>query len=423
MREGWTSSDHNVIDLSIEFEASEDSEETWASGRLCFARADLKILDGQIKNPFEQEIKHMPVESGEDLERMANDLSKGMIDACEASMPKRTAHKKSNPWWNSRLIWFKRQAYRLRRKMQRAKPEPKRQAKLTCRAHWLKYRTEITKAKTKSWAKFVTEVGNAELWGFVCKHQTKLLRTEKDVIIELRKSLDSHNESYVLGLLFDITGAFDNVWWPLVFHGLKHRNCPKNIFNVLTDYFENRKVSIKFRRDMVSKTVSKGCPQGSVLGSVCWNIMFDEVLRILTHIVGEDNVVAYADDLLVLVSGNTRKELEDRAQEVVNTLETWCGSAKLQLSAGKTEMIMMKHGTSHCKKRKGRNNVRYWPSSLLNRPPKIAIGNTTLRMRTCVKYLKLILGRNMSMQPHCEYVNTKLTKMFNELARVAKSIK
>ena len=74
---------------------------------------------------------------------------------------------------------------------------------------------------------------------------------------------------------------------------------------------------------MVSKNVSKGCPQESVLVPVCWNIMFDEVLRIFTHIVGEDNVVAYADDLLVLVSGNTRKELEDRGQQVVNTLETW----------------------------------------------------------------------------------------------------
>ena len=151
--------------------------------------------------------------------------------------------------------------------MQRAKPEHKRQAKLICRAHWLKYRSEIMKAKTKSWAKFVTEVGNTEPWGFVYKHQTKRLRTEKvdknqeevrsyrplcllsaigkvfervllgrlqrtvyipvmlskrqlgfrqgmsteDAIIELRKSLDSHNEAYVLGLLFDISGAFDNV--------------------------------------------------------------------------------------------------------------------------------------------------------------------------------------------------------------------
>ena len=59
VREGWTSSEHNVIDLSIEFVATKDSEETWASGRLCFARADLKILDCQIKNLFEQEIKHI----------------------------------------------------------------------------------------------------------------------------------------------------------------------------------------------------------------------------------------------------------------------------------------------------------------------------------------------------------------------------
>ena len=465
-----------------------------------------------------------------------------------------------------------RQAYKLRRKMQRAKPEHNRQAKLTCRAHWYKYRSEIMKAKTKSLAKFVTEVGNAEHWGFVYKHQTNRLRTEKvlaiirtknghtstmeetakefldhlvpddrlcdkgavhaairlssrtapeteddsdvthtevtkiikrlksgkapgpdrmevwmlkramprlggelvrlfngclrfgifpkpwkegsirvllkgedknqeevrsyrplcllsaigkvfervllgrlqktvyspvmisnrqfgfrqgmsteDAIIELRKSLASDSETYVLALLFDITGAFDNVLWPLVLNELKHRNCAKNIFNAMTDYFENRKVLIKFRRDMVSKTVSKCCPQGSVLGPV-------------------------------LVSGNTRKELEDKGQEVVNTLKTWCGFAKLQLSEGKTEMIMTKHGTCNRKKHTGnRNNIRYKSFNLSNKPPRIAIGNSTIKMKDFVKYLGLMLGRNMNMQPYCEYINAKLTNMFSKLARLAKS--
>ena len=149
--------------------------------------------------------------------------------------------------------------------------------------------------------------------------------------------------------------------------------------------------------------------------------MFDEVLRILTHIVGEDNAIAYADDLMVLVSGNTRKELEDRGQEVINTQETWCRFAKLQLSEGKTEMIMMEHGTFNRKKHTGnRNNIRYKSFNLSNKPPRIAIGNSTIKLKACVKYLGLMLGRNMNMQPHCEYINAKLTIMFSKLARVAK---
>jgi len=35
-------------------------------------------------------------------------------------------------------------------------------------------------------------------------------------------------------LLFDISGVFDNVWWPLVLQGLKSRECPKNVFEAIS---------------------------------------------------------------------------------------------------------------------------------------------------------------------------------------------
>ncbi|UYV69881.1 hypothetical protein LAZ67_7001080 [Cordylochernes scorpioides] len=51
----------------------------------------------------------------------------------------------------------------------------------------------------------------------------------------------------------------------------------------------------------VSRRVSKGCPQGSVIGPFLWNIVFDELLTLDYR----NNVFlqAYADDLVVVVSG------------------------------------------------------------------------------------------------------------------------
>lgn len=51
------------------------------------------------------------------------------------------------------------------------------------------------------------------------------------------------------------------------------------------------------------------CPQGSVLGLACWNLMFDGLLRILEKSV-ENRFVVYADDLVMVMSGNSSKELE-----------------------------------------------------------------------------------------------------------------
>lgn len=84
----------------------------------------------------------------------------------------------------------------------------------------------------------------------------------------------------------------------------------KNTYDALGRYFENRTGTITSKYDAVSKIITKGCPQGSVLGPGLWNIVFDEI-------VGEEiegcAQVAYADDLALQVRGNSRLQLEDRA--------------------------------------------------------------------------------------------------------------
>lgn len=133
---------------------------------------------------------------------------------------------------------------------------------------------------------------------------------------------------------------FDNVWWPLVLDSLKNRECPKNVFGVLQSYFGDRQVLLVYNSMEVSKRATRGCPQGSVLGPACWNLMFHGLLRQLEQSVG-NNFIAYADDLLVLIEGNTRREIEIKGQQVVDQIVDWCRFAKLQISERKTEAILI----------------------------------------------------------------------------------
>ena len=34
--------------------------------------------------------------------------------------------------------------------------------------------------------------------------------------------------------------AFDAAWWPSILHALKEFNCPRNLYNVITNYFSER---------------------------------------------------------------------------------------------------------------------------------------------------------------------------------------
>jgi len=88
-------------------------------------------------------------------------------------------------------------------------------------------------------------------------------RSTEDAIVELWRMVSFSEVRYAVALLFDILGAFDNVWWPLVLDNLKDRNCPKNVFEVLRSYFRDQNVRIELGenfREIISKKATRGFP-------------------------------------------------------------------------------------------------------------------------------------------------------------------
>lgn len=253
---------------------------------------------------------------------------------------------------------------------------------------------------------------------------TKAKSTE-NAIVEMRRMVGDSRETYTIGLLFDISGAFDNVWWPLVLTGLKDRACPRNLFQVIQNYFSDRVVGISWGENKVTKRATRGCPQGSVLGPTCWNLMFDGLLRVLEEI-APNNFVAYADDLLVSVQGNSRTQLENRAQAIVDRIVEWCRNAKLELSERKTEAILLKSNwirRAPVGRRGGdrpdrarRANVR---PNLANRYPIIRIGNTRINFKNSVRYLGVHFDKELGVSTHCANLKAKCVALFQKLARLA----
>ena len=67
-------------------------------------------------------------------------------------------------------------------------------------------------------------------------------------------------------VFLDIAGAFDNAWWPRIIVQLKDFGIRGKELEVITDYFRERFAILKFRGCYQEKRLTKGCPQGSVLG-------------------------------------------------------------------------------------------------------------------------------------------------------------
>lgn len=232
-------------------------------------------------------------------------------------------------------------------------------------------------------------------YGFKPGHSTE------DAIVKLRDTIEQTTEKYAIGLMFDISGAFDGVWWPSVLHNLKKRDCPRNIYNLIASYLSEREAQITSNTARICKAVSKGCPQGSVLGPQMWNLILDEVIEEISQTGTE--TIAYADDIAIIVTGNSRIELERKANTATAILKTWCEKQKLEISAKKSQMVLLK----------GLLDIR--------RPPTVPIGNTSLKMVANTRYLGIHYGTRFNITAHVNYVSNKSREILNNLAKVAKT--
>lgn len=240
----------------------------------------------------------------------------------------------------------------------------------------------------------------------------------------------------VLGLLFDVTGAFDHLRWASIKQQLRHRNTPADLYALISSYLNNRKVTIIDNYQTATQEVPQGCPQGSILGPDFWNICLDPLLRKLTEIGAQ--VIAYADDLILLVEGNSRNEIERTPQMFLDVIYDWTKCQGLTLSQTKTEMILLSDlskGLSGkamttavpCKRKKRTQLAGNMTGSLVKtgkggkRPPAIKIEGKGIRYADTVKYLGLTIGTRFTIAQYVDNVGAKAKRLFQKLGVVTRA--
>lgn len=78
----------------------------------------------------------------------------------------------------------------------------------------------------------------------------------------------------------DIEGAFDNAWWPAVLRELLNMGVNAQTMRVLSSYFRDRTVVVRYLGQKVLKKTTKGCVQGSIGGPLLRNVQLDPSLGV-----------------------------------------------------------------------------------------------------------------------------------------------
>lgn len=180
-------------------------------------------------------------------------------------------------------------------------------------------------------------------------------RSTSTAIKTLYNWLNGSKSRHVIGIFLDISGAFDNVSWEPLMKQLERIGASLNTIRMEGSYLTVRQSYLTLEGKVFTKKLERGCPQGSQLGPTLWKIAISELLALPS----EENikVIAYADDIALLVEAPRHETAIRRAEIYLNKVIKWPNAYKLTFSLTKTHALSLKGGN---------------PSGLTNRDTKSA---------------------------------------------------
>ena len=215
---------------------------------------------------------------------------------------------------------------------------------------------------------------------------------------QIIKSLEKKK---VCALLFiDLKSAFDTVNIDILLTKLEHYGFRGKILELLSSYLHGRQQYVHSGDiDSCLLSVMCGVPQGSVLGPLLFIIYINDI----DNCNDLENCL-FADDAALLASARSVKELKQVIRKEVKLLHDWLIINKLTLNLSKTKYMLL-----------GSNRAF---SSKIRKKFKITIGNYTIHEVDQIKYLGVILDRNLNWSNHAEYLITKLSRAAGAIFKI-----
>lgn len=205
----------------------------------------------------------------------------------------------------------------------------------------------------------------------------------------------------IMAIFLDIKSAYDNVNIYILYNKLIDIGIPSAIANVIFKILSDRLLfSINRNGSALGPfSTNTGLPQGSPLSTLLFNIYTRDLFFITPT---QMKIIGYADDLVLLTKGNSPAQMKENISGALETITEWLSAHNLSLATSKCEPIWFS---------KNPKKVHI---------PPIKIIDTNIEFKNEVKYLGLILHKNLKWKPYIDHISIKAQKGINILKAICR---
>jgi len=163
---------------------------------------------------------------------------------------------------------------------------------------------------------------------------------------------------------------------------------PDDLLGILYEFLTDRKFFLEMNgRSSEVRSIDRGCPQGSVLGPVLFNLYTGSIAN---KIPVYSHLTSYADDSYVIVEDADLENLVRKTETCISTHIESLEAIGMKVNEDKTELILF-----------GKDQ----PELLVN------VKGTAIESKDQIKALGIIIDKEISWRPHVTTLKKKIMKV------------